>query len=133
MVFLRFIAYAMFGMVAEIFFTGLKRGIFDKDLTLKGTSYIWMFPIYGSMLFLEFIHNIIEPHNFLIRGTTYAALIMLFEYLSGGLIKLISGKCPWNYTSKFAVKGLIRLDYFPIWFCFGLIFEFLHNFLTGFL
>lgn len=122
----------MFGMVAEIFFTGIKRGIFDKDFTLKGTSYVWMFPIYGSMIFLEPIHNLIINNPLIVRGTVYASLILMFEFITGGLIKLISGKCPWDYKSKFAVKGLIRLDYFPIWFVFGLIFEFLHKFLLNF-
>ncbi len=54
--------------------------------------------------------------------------IFIAEYASGwGLEKLI-GSCPWDYTgSKFSIKGLIRLDYAPVWFAVGIIYERLYG------
>ena len=46
-----FALYAGLGITTEVFFTAISdliaSGSFD-DLSLKGQSYIWMFPIYGS-------------------------------------------------------------------------------------
>lgn len=33
-------------------------------------------------------------------------------------------KCPWDYSKcKYNIKGVIRLDYAPIWFIVGLFYE----------
>jgi hypothetical protein len=59
-------------------------------------------------------------------------LIFTIELIAGGILKLTIGECPWDYDREEAivavtVKGLIRLDYLPVWFCVGLLFERMHD------
>ena len=79
----------------EILFTGvlsLGRG----DTRLVGNTSLWMFPIYGSAVFLEPIHNSIRVMPVIYRGGVYLVLIWVAEYFSGWVIKKIIGQCPWD-------------------------------------
>lgn len=45
------------------------------------------------------------------------------EYLTGTFLKK-KGICPWDYSSaRLNYHGVIRLDYAPIWFFTGLLYE----------
>lgn len=58
-----------------------------------------------------------------LRGTLYTAGIYFIEYTSGTLLRHFHA-CPWDYSnSRCHYKGLIRLDYAPLWFCTGLFYE----------
>jgi uncharacterized membrane protein len=62
----------------------------------------------------------------------YTLLIFFTEYTTGLILKLLTGICPWDYSgTPFSVSGFIRLDYAPAWFAAGLLFEKLHDMLTG--
>ena len=51
------------------------------------------------------------------------ALIFTAEYVTGRLLRSLRA-CPWDYTGcRFSVDGLIRLDFAPLWFVAGLLFE----------
>ena len=51
------------------------------------------------------------------------ALIFTAEYVTGRLLRSLRA-CPWDYTGcRFSVDGLIRLDFAPLWFGAGLLFE----------
>lgn len=92
-------------------------------MTLKGTTSVWMFPIYGSMAFARPFFLKMKQLSLLTRGCCYAALIFMGEYLSGSLLQK-SCLCPWNYERHhWHVDGIIRLDFFPHWFATGLLFE----------
>lgn len=82
-----------------------------------------MFPIYGMAAFLEPVCRFLKGKPFWLRGLTYAGLIFSGEYLTGTLLKKRS-LCPWDYSrSKWHINKLVRLDYIPIWFLAGLLFE----------
>ena len=109
----------------EIFFTSLKK-LFSKNhpKTLQGESYFWMFYIYGSATILfHFFFPVIQDWFILFRLLFYGLIILLAEYIYGFILKTIISKCPWHYSSKFSVNGLIRLDYLPIWMLVGWILE----------
>lgn len=126
----RFVLYGMAGWCMEIFFTGLY-SLFMGNPKLQGTTYIWMFFIYGLALFLEPVHNKIRGFHFIIRGGVYAVLIILTEYFTGWLLSKLIGVCPWDYGSgKYIVNGFTRLDSAPLWGIAGLLFEKLHDSLT---
>lgn len=58
-------------------------------------------------------------------------LIFSIEYTTGYFLATLIGKCPWDYSGKvFSLKGYIRLDYAPLWFATGLLFEILHDRIT---
>ncbi len=49
--------------------------------------------------------------------------IFLGEYVSGILLKR-KNMCPWDYSrTPYHYRGVIRLDYAPVWFLVGLLYE----------
>lgn len=57
------------------------------------------------------------------HGILYMVLIFVAEYLSGTWLRTM-GVCPWDYTGRHSnIDGLIRLDFAPLWFMTGLLFE----------
>ena len=102
------------------------------SLKLSGYTYLWMLPIYGLAVFLEPVYQQIRSSPWIVRGIIWAGVIFFIEYLSGWILKSIVGVCPWDYSiySHYALDGFIRLDYFPIWFMSGLLFEKISNFLN---
>lgn len=127
----RFIIYGLAGWCMEIIWTGLG-SLLNGNIVLEGGTYIWMFPIYGLAIFFEGIHNKIRSWSVIIRGGVYTVLIFLVEYLTGWILVQLIGVCPWDYSgSPFSIDGLIRLDYAPVWFAAGLIFEKIHDILIN--
>ena len=82
-----------------------------------------MFPIYGMGSLLIIPHKLLKKYSFMIRGSVYAVCIFLGEFFSGQLLTKFHA-CPWNYEdSPLNIKKVIRLDYAPLWFLFGLFLE----------
>ena len=106
----------------EIFWTGMG-ALINKDFKLKANTSIWMFFIYGMVVFLEPVYLLIQSYPVVFRGAIYALCIFAGEYVTGGFLKR-ADLCPWDYThSRYSIQGVIRLDYAPVWFAAGLIFE----------
>jgi len=123
----RFVIYGLSGLCLEVFWRGLD-SLFHGDLTLSGTTYIWMFFIYGLAVLLEPIHNRIGSWPIILRGGVYTVIIFFIEYSTGALLRAVLGKCPWNYGDGYlSINGLITLRFIPVWFCAGLLFELGHN------
>lgn len=122
----RFFIYGSIGICLEILWTGLTAFI-SGDITLTGHSSIIMFPIYGSAVFLEPIFLQLKDNNIILRGLIYTALIFSAEYWSG--ILLFHFKiCPWSYfEAPLNIRGIIRLDYAPLWAFVGLLYEHLYR------
>ena len=58
-----------------------------------------------------------------IRGCIYTVGIFAVEFISGSFFRLLH-ICPWDYSrAPLNYKGLIRLDYAPLWFAAGIFFE----------
>ena len=56
--------------------------------------------------------------------TRFSGLEYFYQiFISGSFLREI-GICPWDYSAaRFQYRGIIRLDYAPLWFAAGLIFE----------
>ena len=106
----------------EVLWTGLG-SLVKKDYKLRSKTSIWMFFIYGMVVFLEPVYLLLQSFPFLLRGAVYSLCIFAGEYVTGGALKR-AGLCPWDYShARFGVQGIIRLDYAPVWFVAGLLFE----------
>ena len=133
-IWIRFVLYGAFGCCLEILFTGIKRLVASRfrDWSLQGKSYIWMLPIYGSAAFLfEPVHNALRDLAWPLRGLIYTAGLYVVEFVTGWLLKKLTGRCPWDYSSRarFHFRGFVRWDYAPFWFLFTLALEQLHDLL----
>ena len=99
----RFFIYGIIGWCMEILWTGLLSG----KRTLKGTTSLWMFPIYDMVVFMEPVFIIFSGWPVFVRGMAYMLCIFTAEYVSGMSLK-IAGLCPWDYShSKFNINGVI--------------------------
>jgi len=119
---IRFAVYGAVGCMMEIFWTGLA-ALLNKNYRLSSTTSVWMFFIYGMVVFLEPVFRIMSPMPFWLRGAAYTLCIFVGEFVTGGLMKR-ANFCPWDYSgSRYQVLGVIRLDYAPVWFAVGLLYE----------
>ncbi|MCI6534917.1 MAG: putative ABC transporter permease [Lachnospiraceae bacterium] len=106
----------------EILFTGL-RSLREDNPKLTGNTSIWMFPIYGMASFLSPICRRLKGKSIWLRGGVYTCCIFIGEYVTGSFLKKHNA-CPWDYSNApLNIDGLIRLDYAPLWFGAGLLFE----------
>lgn len=123
----RFVIYGIIGWLIEVVWTGL--GSFLRmDLKLQCYTSIWMFPIYGMVAFFEPLCEKMKNWNIYFRGGVYTVCIFAVEYITGFILKTVTGTCPWDYSgTPFNIDGIIRLDYAPVWFGAGLLFEKIHD------
>lgn len=110
------------GWCLEVFWTGM-HALGKKDFRMMGQSSLWMFPIYGLAACIGPISRYLKDCSAVLRGFIYMTGIFATELGSGALLKHFH-VCPWDYSkARFNYKGLIRLDYAPVWFFTGLFFE----------
>ena len=123
----RFSIYGLLGLCAEVLWNGFG-ALLSGDILLRGTTCIWMFPIYGLAIFLEPVHYRIKHLPLVVRGGIYMILIFAVELISGLLLRWVLGTCPWNYVNKgMSLFGIITLDYAPVWMVVGIAFEKIHD------
>ncbi len=147
-IFYRLPLYVIFGIVSEFFFTAIADlinpqfvkswnvfadkpsksppdwRVSGRDPRGVGYSFLWMIPIYMLLAFLEPLAPLLASWPMWVRGIIYVLMLWVVEYTAGALIKKISGRDPWDYSmSRFQFHGHVRFDFFPLWFCFMLIAE----------
>lgn len=117
-----FLKCGLAGWCMEIVFTSLD-ALRRRDMTLKGNTSLWMFPIYGCAAVLAPLSRLLRKKPAWTRGLAYMGMFFSMEYLTGILLGKRSS-CPWDYgKSRWNVNRVIRLDFAPFWFCAGFLFE----------
>lgn len=110
------------GWCMEVVWTALGN-IKKRDRRMMGNTSIWMFPIYGLAAIIKPLSKKMKNHSPIFRGSIYMTGIYCVEFVSGIILKK-KNCCPWNYSKcKYNIKGVIRLDYAPLWFGAGLLLE----------
>lgn len=118
-----FLLCGMCGWIMECLWTGLHSIFSGKDSKLTCQTSIWMFPIYGLASLIGPISKRLSKLSRHYRGILYTILIFTVEFFSGKILQKIHA-CPWDYSkAHFNLKGLIRLDYAPLWYMVGLFYE----------
>jgi uncharacterized membrane protein len=136
---IRFVLYGIFGWCAEIIWTastGAAQALAARrriDRRLLGYTFLWMFPIYGGGgLLFELVHARVAGWPWPARGVTYMLGCFAVEYAAGWSLNRGTGTIPWDYShARWNVQGLIRLDYAPVWFGFGLLLESVEQLVRG--
>ncbi len=117
-----FIKCGMIGWCLEIAWTGFC-SFLHHDPKLTGFSSLIMFPIYGMAALVAPAYRYLKKYRFYIRGLIYMAGIFAAEYSFGRILQRYHC-CPWDYSSApLQIGGVIRLDYAPLWFLTGLLYE----------
>lgn len=118
----RFFICGLTGWCMEIIFTAFN-AFRHHEFKLMGQTSIWMFPIYSMAALIYPFYTLIKKLPMIMRGTIYSIGFFIFEFISGTFLKK-HNICPWDYSNaKSNIKGVIRLDYAPVWMVAGLIFE----------
>lgn len=122
---LRFLIFGTLGIVGEVAFGALK-GLVARNVDLRGSSSLWMFPIYGLIpFFFPPVAHLIGALSWWGRGLVYMIALFCGEYLIGAFLTRFR-LCPWHYSGKYAIHGLINLLYAPVWFIVGLAIEWVY-------
>lgn len=136
------LGFVLMGITLEVFWTSISHLIEARNPRLVGKTYLWMFPIYAVVpsIYL-FVLSHFQGTSIFIRGIFYMIGFYLLEFISGYLIKKAVGVSPWNYqdhsiklfgkTYKTHFKGIICLEYAPVWYIYGILFEFYYIFLIS--
>lgn len=110
------------GWCMEILWTGL-HSLLSGQKTLTGKTSLLMFPIYGCAAIIAPLSSRLSSFPLFYRGLLYMLGFYLVEFTTGTLLKQFD-MCPWDYRhAPLQYHGVIRLDYAPLWFIAGLIFE----------
>ena len=110
------------GWCMEVVWTSIM-GIKNHDREMMGKTSIWMFPIYGLWTVIKPLSSNLRKFNMIFRGFIYMAGIYFVEFISGTILQR-NNCCPWNYNKcKYNIRGVVRLDYAPLWFVAGLLLE----------
>lgn len=135
-----FLRCGVTGWCLEILFTSVD-SILTQDWRLMGRTSLLMFPIYGLGAILGPVgrwadrwldegiwdRGISIKDQILRHGMLDMVLIFCGEYLFGTFLRGL-GVCPWDYTGRPTnINGLIRLDFAPLWFLTGLLFEWMSS------
>lgn len=112
----RVLTYGLFGCVVEYGFT-----IAAGRRKLPSP---WMAPIYGlAALVFPPLRSAVRTRPTLVRAAIYGAAMIAAEYAIGRTLRATVHAAPWSYSARFAVEGVTRLDYFPLWALYGLALE----------
>ncbi|MDO8493848.1 MAG: hypothetical protein Q7S68_00730, partial [Deltaproteobacteria bacterium] len=109
--------YICAGLLAEVLFTGIadliapqflhswKAKNIDytstsgrRDPRAMGYTFLWMIPIYGLLIFIEPTSILLADWPLWLRGFVYLGGFWIAEYVTGFLIKNLTGYCPWDYS-----------------------------------
>ncbi|MDR3091743.1 MAG: putative ABC transporter permease [Clostridiales bacterium] len=121
-----FVIYGLLGLCMEVVFTGLA-SVARRDGRLSCVTSLWMFFIYGLAAFFLPVMDFLSEYPIFARGAVYSVCIFAVEYAAGSALRRFDA-CPWDYSgAKYSVGGVIRLDFAPLWFCAGLLFEFVYR------
>lgn len=116
---------ACVGVAFEVVFVAAVDPAAREGWRLKGHSYVWMFPIYALVVpFFRVLWPLVGAWPWALRAPLYVLILFAVEYAAGWLLRRVTGRCPWDYgRARWAVHGLIRLDYFPAWLAAVSLFE----------
>lgn len=121
-----FLAYGLAGWAVDSLFVFAHTG-------RRRSSSLLNIPVYGlAQPFFEPVHDRVRQRPPVLRGGVYGLGILAVEYASGRVLRRLLGRAPWDYgRARFAIDGLVRLDYLLLWGAFGLGLERLHDALAG--
>jgi uncharacterized membrane protein len=124
---LKMILFGCVGVALEVVFTALTAPAEKRSIRLLGYSYIWMLPIYATTpVLLNFLYPRLIPIWLPARLAVYVVVLFFVEYISGWILRTTTGTCPWEagYRGhRWAIHGLVRLDFAPSWAVAAFILE----------
>jgi uncharacterized membrane protein len=118
----RALVYGLVGWAIDSLYVSARTGRRNPSSLLNVPVYALAQPLF------EPVHDRLRARPVPLRATVYGVGILGVEYASGRALRRLVGHAPWDYTgARFAIDGLVRLDYLPLWAAFGLGLARLHD------
>jgi len=126
----RFLLFALFGLLIEVFYTGIGGLVRHHHWDMRGSTSPWMMLDYGILgLIVAPIANPLRARGvpLALRAVAYMLGIFLVEYVSG-VIFTHFGLHIWDYSDmKWNLQGQITAMFIPLWYTLGLFVEYLYR------
>ena len=122
----RTVFYGVCSFYFEVVWTAIYDSVDNRDQRLIGYSSVWSFFVYAmSLTNIERIYFATKDRSVLLRGSAYVVNAFAVEFIFGNLLFPI-GANSWDYSKQFTYhyKGMFALEYAPLWFFGGLLFEY---------
>ena len=115
-----FLIFGILGLASALVVSAAKRSISAKRLELSGEVSLILFPVFGLIILLYPIVAVrISGLPWYGRGAVYMFAFFLVQYILGFLLTK-AGRCPWSYSGKGSLGGLVHISDAPLWFASGL-------------
>lgn len=128
-----FVLFGIIGVASEVFFISITNIFRKRYRCLIGQSSLWMFFVYGTVYFIILLgRTYFSGYSIFLRGLLYLVLIYALEFTSGSILTKFKA-IPWDYRkdTKYNFRGIISLEFLPIWYVGGIISELLYLFLKS--
>jgi len=137
------IIMVFFGLILEVFWTGIISFLKGKNKKLIGHVSLLMVPLYFIIPFVYLlVLKLLPGYGIFLRALVYMVIFFILEYVYGLILKKL-GLEAWNYSKKnkggigcyhkYNFQGLITLEYAPVWYVAGIIGEIVYTFAVGIL
>ena len=118
-----FLTFGILGIAAAIIVSAAKRSIAQRRLELNGEASLVLFPIFGLIIILYPLVAVrISGLPWYGRGAVYMVTFFVVQYVAGLILTKLN-RCPWSYSGKGSLGGLIHVSDAPVWFVSGLAVE----------
>jgi len=118
-----FLIFGILGIAAAIIVSAMKRSIASKRLDLNGEASLTLFPVFGLIIIIYPLIAIrVSSLPWYGRGVVYMIAFFAIQYIAGLLLTKMN-RCPWSYSGKGSLGGLIHFSDAPLWFASGLVVE----------
>ena len=118
-----FLIFGLLGIASAIMVSATKRSISARKLELSGEVSLVLFPVFGFIIILYPLVAVrVSSLPWYGRGAVYMATFFVVQYVVGLLLTKM-GRCPWSYSGKGSLGGLIHVSDAPLWFASGLVIE----------
>lgn len=118
-----FLIFGLLGIAAAIMVSAAKRSVSSRKLELTGEVSLILFPVFGFIIVLYPLVAVrISFLPWYGRGAVYMVAFFVIQYAVGLLLTKM-GRCPWSYSGKGSLGGLVHVSDAPLWFASGLAIE----------
>ncbi|KAL1420006.1 hypothetical protein MTO96_024714 [Rhipicephalus appendiculatus] len=122
----RMFFYALQAYFIEVNFAAAVDLFASGNLALRGWSSVWALIIYSvAAVIMEKIRDVLKPRGYPLAVIAFAHMCCMYlcEFTSGCILKPF-GACYWTYEGfRFNIAGLVTLEYAPLWYFLGVVFE----------
>ena len=123
---IRFLIFGMLGIVGQVIATAVMGMVASRRVDFTGHASVILFPFWGLIAFLyPFVAIQVGGLPWYARGGISLGLFYVLQFLVGMLLTKLR-LCPWSYSGKAQLAGLIRLADAPAFFLAGLAIEWIY-------